>query len=47
MLQFVIGVVVGAMVSFFVFAICSMAGTDDQIDTQCTKKTGEENAHKK
>ncbi len=44
MLQFVIGVVVGAVVSFSIFAICSIAGTSDRTDIQCTKKTGEENA---
>lgn len=47
MLQFIIGVVVGAIVSFFVFAICSMAGTDDRTDAQCTKNLGDSDARSK
>ena len=47
MLQFIIGVAAGTIVSFFVFAIFSVAGTDDRTDPQCTKETGEENASSK
>ncbi|MBR4117066.1 MAG: hypothetical protein IKK65_03205 [Clostridia bacterium] len=47
MLQFILGTVVGGIVGFAVCAICSMVGTDDRTDTQCTKKTGEENARSK
>ena len=47
MLQFIIGVVVGAIVSFFVFAICSMAGTDDRIETPKVKETGDSDATSK
>ena len=46
MLPFIIGVIVGSIVSFFVFAICSMAGTDDQTDAQCNKRTGKDHAGK-
>jgi hypothetical protein len=46
MLQFILGVIVGSLISFFVFAICSMAGTDDRTEEQCTKKSGDSDAGK-
>lgn len=47
MLQFIIGVIIGAIVSFFVFAICSMAGTDDRTDDQFPKTLGDSDASSK
>jgi hypothetical protein len=47
MLQFILGVIVGSLVSFFVFAICSMAGTDSRTEFQCKKRIGEEDAGRK
>lgn len=44
MLQFIIGAIVGASISFFVFCACRIAGISDRTDTQFSKKTGEENA---
>ena len=38
MLQFIIGVFVGAIVSFFVFAICSVAGADARAEEKCQEK---------
>ena len=47
MLQFILGVIVGGFVSFLVFAICSMAGTDSRTESQCEKRIGEEDAGRK
>ena len=38
MLQFIIGVFVGAIVSFFVFAICSVAGADEHTEDRRQEK---------
>lgn len=38
MVQFIIGVFVGAIVSFFVFAICSVAGADERTEDQRQEK---------
>jgi len=47
MLQFIIGVFVGAIIGFAICAICSMAGTDDRTDEQCTKNLGDSDARSK
>ena len=47
MLQFILGVIVGGFVSFFVFAICSMAGTDSRTDSQYEKRIGDKDAGRK
>ena len=44
MLQFILGILIGGVVSFVVFAICSMAGTNSRTDSQCKKRIGEEDA---
>ncbi len=46
MLGFIIGVSVGAMISFLVIAIFSAAGSNDRNDDQCSKKIGDDNAGK-
>ncbi len=46
MLGFIIGVLVGAIISFFVFAVFSMAGSNDRNDDPCSRKTGEDDAGK-
>ncbi len=43
MLQFIVGLIVGGIFGFGICAICSMAGTDDRIETPKVKETGEEN----
>ena len=47
MLQFILGVIVGGFVSFLVFAICSMAGTDSRTESQCEKRIGDKDAGRK
>ena len=47
MLQFILGVIVGSLISFFVVAICSMAGTDSRTDSQCEKRIGDKDAGRK
>jgi len=46
MLNFILGIIVGSLISFFVLAICRMAGTDDRTDAQCTKNLGDSDARK-
>ncbi len=47
MLQFILGLIVGGIVGFGVCAICSMAGTDDRIETPLSKETGDSDATSK
>ena len=47
MLQFIIGLIVGGIFGFGVCAICSMAGTDDRIETPKVKETGDSDAPSK
>jgi hypothetical protein len=46
MLNFILGIIVGSFISFFVLAICRMAGTDDRTDAKCTKNIGDSDARK-
>ena len=47
MLQFISGLIVGTIFGFGVCAICSMAGTDDHIETPKVKETGDSDATSK
>lgn len=46
MLKFILGVIVGSCVSFFVLAICRMAGTDGRTEEQRAKNLGDSDAGK-
>ena len=46
MLPFIIGVFVGAIISFFVFVICSMAKTDERTEKQYTNDLGDSDVRK-
>ena len=47
MLQFILGVLVGAIIGFITCAICSMAGADEHTKTRVGKETGEKDAESK
>ncbi len=47
MIQFLLGLFIGSIVGFVVFAVCSMAGTDDLIERSVNKETGDSDTRNK
>ncbi|MBQ3088183.1 MAG: hypothetical protein IJC36_00960 [Clostridia bacterium] len=47
MLMFLLGVLVGGLIGFTVCVICSIAGTTDRTDEQCTKNSGDSDVRSK
>ena len=47
MLKFILGVLVGAVIGFVIFAVFSMAGTNHRTETTVRKESGDEYAGNK